>query len=328
MTTRTAPLPAIVMVPILVAVGGLVSVQARVNALLAAELGTGARAGVGAAFISFGTGLVLLTIIMTPKRQRQQIGTLYSTVRIGKLNPAFLLGGLGGAFLVATQGLTGMTLGIALLTVAIVAGQTSAALVVDKAGLGPVGRQAVTVRRIIAAVCTIAAVGLTVMDRVGGGQQLTAATLVLLLLPVLAGASVAVQQAINGRVAQVSNTWVATWNNFVFGTIGLGIVLGITMFMPGEFHGLPSQWWLYLSAPMGITFIATLAFVARFYNILLVSLCTIAGQIMSAAVIDVIDPEMTLGWLTAAGVLLTFTGVSLAILSRRVGRKPAVSAAK
>ena len=52
-----------------------------------------------------------------------------------------MLGGLFGAFLVATQGLTVGTIGVALFSVAITAGQASSGLIVDHFGIGPSGHQ-------------------------------------------------------------------------------------------------------------------------------------------------------------------------------------------
>jgi len=45
-------------VPLMLVAGALVAVQSQINGRLAEEIGTGMRAGVLAAVISFGTGLV------------------------------------------------------------------------------------------------------------------------------------------------------------------------------------------------------------------------------------------------------------------------------
>ena len=60
-----------------------------------------------------------------------------AAARAGALRPWQLLGGVAGASLVASQGITVGTIGVALFVVAVVAGQTSSGLAVDHAGLGP-----------------------------------------------------------------------------------------------------------------------------------------------------------------------------------------------
>ena len=76
----------------------------------------------------------------------------WSAIRNGGLRWWQLLGGLGGALFVASQSITVATLGVALFTVCVVAGQTGNSLVVDQLGLGPAGVQQLTIARAGAAV--------------------------------------------------------------------------------------------------------------------------------------------------------------------------------
>ena len=55
-------------------------------------------------------------------------------VRVGRLRWCQLRGGFGGAIFVASQSVTVSTLGVAMFTVCIVAGQTGISLLVDRLG--------------------------------------------------------------------------------------------------------------------------------------------------------------------------------------------------
>ena len=98
----------------------------------------------------------------------------------GTLRPWQCLGGACGALLVATQGLTVGTLGVAVFIVAVVAGQSVSSLLVDRAGIGPAGPQPVTVPRLVGAALTVVAVLLAVGDRLGDPGTLVLAAAALL----------------------------------------------------------------------------------------------------------------------------------------------------
>ena len=114
------------------AVGVLVAVQSRINAELAGYVG----GGLIAAAISFGTGLVLAAVLILSRRQlRNAFAAIPSLVRAGRLQWWQLLGGVGGAWLVTTQGLVVGAVGVTVFTIGVVAGQVGGSLVVDRAGL-------------------------------------------------------------------------------------------------------------------------------------------------------------------------------------------------
>jgi bacterial/archaeal transporter family-2 protein len=112
------------------------AVQARVNG----ELGARLSDGIAAATISFGIGLAILSVfILLTSAGRRGLQAVQSALRSGTLRWWHLLGGVCGGFVVATQGLTVATLGVAVFTVALVAGQSASSLVVDRSGLSPGG---------------------------------------------------------------------------------------------------------------------------------------------------------------------------------------------
>ncbi|RYJ03402.1 MAG: EamA-like transporter family protein, partial [Actinomycetales bacterium] len=118
--TRTFPRAA--MVPLMVLAGALVALQSRVNGALAEEIGSGLRAGSLAAVISFGSGLAVISVVVvTTASGRASMRRLAHARAVKRLRWYELLGGLGGAFFVASQGIAVGTIGVALFIVAFTA---------------------------------------------------------------------------------------------------------------------------------------------------------------------------------------------------------------
>ncbi|WP_280443017.1 DMT family transporter [Nocardia brasiliensis] len=291
-------------------IGAGVAVQGRINGALGARL----QDGVAAAVISFGSGLLVLGAVFVLSgrmrgglgRVRGGLGRVREAVVTGRLPVWQLLGGLCGAFFVACQGLTVAAIGVTAFTVAAVAGQLLSSLVVDRLGLAPSGRTAITPLRFGAAALGIVAVLLAGLGRAatpGGAlavpESLRGAPIVLLIvLPALAGIGLAWQQAVNGRVGAVGGPWSATAVNFGVGLVALVCIEGAILLgsgLPAEF---PTQPWLYLGGVIGIAFIALAAVTVRWIGVLLLGLTSVAGQLLTSVALDVVTP-------TAAGLSVT-----------------------
>ncbi len=297
--------------------GVAVAAQSRING----ELGVRLEDGIAAAALSFGVGLLLLAVLVpaTPAGRRG-LGALRTALRTGTLRPWHCLGGVAGALLVASQGLTVGTLGVAMFTVAVVAGQTASSLAVDRAGFGPTGPQPITAPRLTGAILTVLAVGLAVGDRIGAP-----ATLALAALPALAGFGIAWQQAANGLVrGAAGSALTAALVNFVAGTIALLMAFGLQVAVRGPVSGtLPGEPWLYLGGLIGVSFIAVAAAVVRFTGVLLLGAATIAGQVSGAVLIDLFLPGApgTGGLFPALGAALTLVAVAVTASSGRLRRR-------
>lgn len=288
--------------------GVAVAGQSRING----ELGVRLADGVAAAVVSFGLGLlVLLVLVPATPGGRRGLAALRAALTAGTLRPWQCLGGLCGAFLVTTQGLTVGVLGVAVFTVAVVAGQSASSLIVDRAGIGPSGRQPVTVRRLFGAGLTVLAVGLAVGDRLGDSAALT-----LAVLPLLAGFAVAWQQAVNGLVGRAAGSALtATLVNFTVGTLALLAAFAVDVAIRGLPTGAPpAEPWLYLGGPIGIVFIAIAAATVEFTGVLLFGLATIAGQVIGAVLLDVTLPTAASrpDAVTLLGATLTLAAVLVA----------------
>jgi bacterial/archaeal transporter family-2 protein len=303
-------------VPLMLGAGSLVAVQSQINGRLAQEIGTGMRAGVLAALISFGTGLVALVFVTasTP-RLRRQLGVFVIAVRDRHLLPGELLGGILGAFLVASQGLAVGTIGVALFSVAVTAGQSASALLVDHLGFGPAGHQPLSVPRAVAALFAVAAVVIATAER--SAAEVSASVVALALLSLVAGGGTSVQQAVNGRVSRVVGPWVTTINNFTVGTAALLVAFALSFLRRGHLDMLPAAPWLYVGGLLGICFIWLAALLVRVHGVLVLGLSVIAGQVAGAVLIEAFVTETHVGPAGYIAAGLTVLGVVVALGLRR-----------
>jgi len=287
--------------------GGLVAMQSRINGELGRELDDGYLA----AFISFGSGFVIMAIIAvaTPSTRRG-VGTVIRSIRAGTTPWWYAFGGTAGGLFVLSQGLTAAILGVALFTVATVTGQTVSGLLVDRWGIGSMQPKPITVTRVIGAALAVLAVGFAVSPQLQGGVAWW-----VLALPLAAGLGLGWQQAVNGQVREISNSpLTATFFNFLVGAAVLGIVLlvhALAVGLPTQLSGSP---WLYVGGAVGILFVAGYAIVVRYTGVLLLGLGAIAGQLGASLLFDFVLPvaEHPVAWTTVVGTLVTLVAIVIA----------------
>ncbi|AOX46782.1 hypothetical protein MMX123_02638 [Microbacterium sp. MM2322] len=266
-----------------VLIGALTALQARINGTLGAEIGD----GIVAAAISFSSGLLILVALsaLVPEGRRG-FGRLVSGIRSRSIPPWMLLGGLAGAFTVASQGLTVATIGVALFTVGFVAGQTTGGLVLDRVGYGPAGVVPVTVRRLVGAVLAIAGVIVCLSGDALGGVPLW-----MLVVPAIAGAGVAWQQGTNGRLrVRVESPLTATLVNFVGGTAVLVVAAVVHVGVVGAPRVIPTEPWLYVGGAVGVVYIFLSAVVVRRTGVLLLGLGSVVGLLSTSVLLDALWP--------------------------------------
>lgn len=317
MTTRTTSavgrLPLWAAVGIAVACGMLMATQARING----ELGHRIHDGYTAAAISFSIGLVIVAVIAsaTPSA-RLGVREAFTEVRAGRLPAWMLFAGVGGAIFVLSQGLASALIGVSLFTIAFVGGQTLSGLVVDRIGFGPGGRRYLTLRRVLGAAIAVSVVTWSIVSHLSPDIPSW-----MLVLPLLAGFAQAVQQAANGRVAAAAGSAVSsTLFNFIAGTTVLVAIALIHAVLAGGFPAsLPGEAWLYLGGPLGVVFIFGLSTAVRVTGVLLLSLCSVAGQLSGSIVIDLVAPGSghTLDWTTPVAAVLVVVAVLVVSLPAR-----------
>lgn len=303
--------------PLAMVTGLLTPIQSRLNGQLSADLGDGFTT----AMISFGIGLVLVSVlVLALPKARRATATLVRDVAAGRFGWWWLLGGVGGGFFVLAQSLTVTLIGVALFIVSTVAGQSVTGLVVDRFGIGPGGARPLTPNRVAGAVLMVVAVGIAMSSSL----KLSVSPW-LLAMPVIAGILVSLQQGLNGRVTAHSGHFLtATWVNFVLGTVVLAVICAIRWNQRGLPDHLPANPALYLGGVIGVVFIAVGAHLAKPLGVLTLSMALVAGQITGSVLIDLLFPAAGdhLRLTTVLGALLTLVaaGVTAGVFARRSRR--------
>jgi bacterial/archaeal transporter family-2 protein len=301
-------------------VGALTAAQARVNGELAEVTGSGLEAAV----ISFGSGLVLLTLmVISSRRIRSGIETVVTQFKARSFPRWQILGGILGGYFVGVQASAVPLIGVALFTVAVVAGQSVNSLIVDRIGLGPAGVTPITPWRVAAAILAIIGVTVAVSGRIEGPNGVGDSEIHILpvVLALSAGIIIAIQQAINGRISVIArNSFSAAWFNFVFGTTALvvAILFEITKGNMALQSTAGAPWWSYLGGIIGVVFIATAAWVVPRVGVLLFALISISGQLSGALVLDLLAPTAgtELGPQLFLGIGITFIAIALSTVPR------------
>ena len=300
-------------IPITFLVGSLTAWQARANGELSVLVGSGLEAAVW----SFGSGLIMLTILLAVNRRiRAGVGKVILGLRNHDFPRWHILGGVLGGTFVGVQASVVPLIGVALFTVAVVAGQSTNALLVDRVGLGPAGVAAISPIRIFASVLAVAGVLVAVSSRLSGEVSVLPVALSFIV-----GALISVQQAINSRIGiTAGNAFSSTWFNFVFGTTAL-VVASVTQVFWGDMYvsALPSDsWWVYTGGIVGVVYIAMSVWVVPKVGVLIFALISVSGQLTGALVLDFLLP--TSGTVISPtlfiGVGLTFVAVALSVLPR------------
>jgi len=259
--------------------------------------------GIGAALYSFTSGLILITVIwFFSPRARNALWTLLGKIKSGEIPVWMLLGGAFGGFLVASQGLSAGIVGISLFTVAVVAGQSVSAIVIDSRGWFGVTKRRLSLIRILGALSVVVGVGLV-------AEQPDMSTLWLLLLPFAAGLGLGFQQAANGRVSLM---------NFAVGALTLLIMKLVTTPLVGISSTYPNQWWLYMGGFAGVVFIAIQVIVVSKIGVLGLGVMLGTGQLIGSLLLDVLAPisAQPTSLVHYLGVLVALIGAIVVNLKR------------
>jgi transporter family-2 protein len=273
------------------------------------QLGAALGDGVVAALVSFSVGLgILVPVVLGSRDGRRAVRRFGVALRERRLRVWQCLGGVGGALYVTTQGLTASVLGVAVFTVAVVAGQVVSSLVVDRAGVGPGGVVAVTWPRAVGAALAVVAVGVAVSDEFGRPEALW-----LAVVPAAGGAAMGWQQAVNGLVGAASGSVkFATMVNFAVGTAALVVVAAVDVAVRGLPAAAPGEWWLYLGGCIGVLALSAAVFAVRHIGVLLLGLAAVCGQLVGSIAVDLLGPGVDAATLAGAAVTLVAVVVAAA----------------
>ena len=287
--------------------GVMIAMQARVNGELSHRLDNGLQA----ALVSFGSGLLIIALI-TPFSAQIKDGITNLRGAIARKEIArwkMFAGALGGSF-VAIQTQIVPLIGVAIYSVASIAGQTAMSLVVDRIGLTGGGKKLISVRRLLAAVLTVFAVLVSVWDRIDANNL----SLLAVTAGCIAGAVVGVQRALNGQINEHSHqSFTTSLLNFTTGTAFL-LVLIIAGILLGrnELSPLPSgPWWIYTGGVIGVIYIAFTSTIVQHLGVLTFTLFSVGGQLVGSLVIDLVSPTdgVSVSAYLVTGIVMTYAGV-------------------
>ena len=287
--------------------GLLIAMQARANGELSHRMGN----PIEAALVSFGSGLLIISLIsiFTPTI-RNGMKNLKGAVSRREIPSWTLFAGMLGGGFVAVQTQIVPIIGVAIYSVASIAGQTAASLIVDRIGLTGGGKKQITVRRVTAAGVTVFAVLVSVLDRMEA-QNLS---LFAVIFGCFAGAIVGVQRALNGQINESTHQSFATsWLNFIMGTtfLFLFLVIGV-LINRAEIVALPSgPWWMYMGGTIGVIYIAFTSTIVQHLGVLTFTLISVGGQLVGSLLIDLYSPTegVQISAYLVTGIVMTYLGV-------------------
>jgi transporter family-2 protein len=306
---------------LLAALSGLmIALQARANGELSHRLNNGLEA----ALVSFGSGLIIIAVIAAFNPAiKEGIRNLRAAVANKEIARWKLLAGaLGGSF-VAIQTHIVPLIGVAIYSVASIAGQTAMSLVVDRIGLTGGGKKLISKRRVAAAVLTVLAVFVSVFDRIDAKNL----SLFAVVLGCIAGAVVGVQRALNGQINEHSHqSFTTSLLNFITGTSLLMIlILGGVLIGKVELVPLPAgPWWIYTGGVIGVIYIAFTSTIVQHLGVLTFTLFSVGGQLVGSLVIDLISPTngVNVSAYLVTGIVMTYLGVIAGGVSSSRVQKP------
>ena len=287
--------------------GVMIAMQARANGELSHRMGN----PIEAALVSFGSGLLIISLISAFNPAiRKGMSNLRSAVSKKEIPIWTLFAGMLGGSFVAVQTQIVPVIGVAIYSVASIAGQTAASLIVDRIGLTGGGKKQITLKRVTAAGVTVLAVLVSVLDRIDA-QNLS---LWAVLFGCGAGAIVGVQRALNGQINESTNQSFATsFLNFIMGTTFLAIFLVIGMLINrADVVALPAgPWWMYMGGTIGVIYIAFTSTIVQHLGVLTFTLISVGGQLVGSLLIDLYSPTdgVQVSAYLLTGIVMTYFGV-------------------
>ena len=287
--------------------GILIAAQSRINGQLSLLMGDSLEA----ALVSFCTGLIFVSLISLVRADvRAGSRDIFKASKLKQIQSWRLGAGVLGASFVAVSTHVVPIIGVALFTVASLAGQTMISLWVDHIGVVGGVKTVITKRRVIAAFITVSAVIVSVWDRF----VMSDFSGLAITLAVLAGSAVGIQRAINGQINSFSKKSFATSQlNFITGTAFLLLLLLLRFAFTD--HSIMNftlgPWWVFLGGSIGVIYIAFTALAVQHLGVLEFTLFSVSGMLVGSLLLDLLLPIQgtQISPYLIAGIFLTYLGV-------------------
>jgi transporter family-2 protein len=287
--------------------GVMIALQARANGELSHRLDNGLQA----ALVSFSSGLIIILLITPFSRNiKEGISNLRRAISRKEIARWKLFAGaLGGSF-VAIQTQIVPLIGVAIYSVAFIAGQTAMSLIVDRIGLTAGGKKPITSRRLAAALITVLAVFVSVLDRLNANNL----SKIAILGGCLSGALVGFRSALNGEINEHSHqSFTTSLLNFITGTSFLVILIVAELILGrNRLSPLPSgPWWIYTGGVIGVIYIAFISTIVQHLGVLTFTLFSVGGQLVGSLIIDLVSPTdgVRVSAYLITGIIMTYAGV-------------------
>lgn len=310
LNTRTLTQGTIAVFTLLTVLAGMLGpMQSAVNGQAGKRLGDGHLAAV----VSFGTGLVLMLIIVLSRRKtRDALTALPGQLRRGVVPWPNFFAGLCGAVIVLSEGISVGSLGVATFQTSLISGLVISGIVCDRLGIGVERRQALSITRGFGALLAIVATLLVVSPHFEAPKVIA-----LAILPFVGGLLAGWQPAGNSTIGKLADSMLVsiTWN-FIVGFSALGLAFLIRVALGKASFGLPPQWWMYLGGPLGLLSIALMALLVRRLGLLLLALASTAGQLIGSILIDWLIPALgnQIYGVTIIGALVALAASAIAMV--------------
>ena len=301
--------------------GIFIALQGKANG----ELDKFLASSVQTALVSFSVGLIAISLYGLSHRESRAGLTRLRNALKAKVIPYWgITGGLLGGTFITMQSFLVPKVGVAILSVGYIAGQTVCSLFIDQIGLTGGGKKAISSARIWAATITIIAVLVSVFDRLNSASL----TLFSVVLSIFSGGIVALHRALNGRVNEITlQSSATTIVNFIMGTAFLAVVfLFLILTNSTTWSPLPEKpLWIYTGGLTGVLYIAFSAKVVQHIGVLHFTLFSVGGQLVGSLLLDWLLPTTNDGisLFLIFGILLTFLGVIVGGVSNSSTPKPA-----
>jgi bacterial/archaeal transporter family-2 protein len=294
-----------VAVPLLLAVGALLALQAGANVQLSTALGN----PVGASALQLSIGAAVLIVVAA------LAGGLGAAALLDDVEAWHLIGGLGSAIYITAGILLFPRLGAVVTVGLFVAGQMLASLVLDGGGWLGVEREPVDVAALAGAAAVLVGAGLIVRGQETGRSRKNAAWIALALA---AGAALPIQGAINARLrADLNAPLTAGAWSFVVAAVAMIVVLSTTARRPSpRVDRLPCvPWWGWLGGLCGATYVTSVFLLIPEIGVAPTIALTVAGQQVASVFVDrhglLRLPRRPITAVRLAGVATLLTGVAL-----------------
>jgi transporter family-2 protein len=311
-TTSRPANPVVPAILVAALVGALIAAQSRFNADLAVS---GAGALVAGWLSYLGTILTIALVVLVRGRAAATVRTMRERARWW-----WFTIGLCGIPIVLASAYGVPIVGVAVASVASVAGQSVAGLLLDARGVGVPARLPLTGRRALAALTAIGGLALAIAGGSGGGVGVGTSVAIGVLFFV-AGVTLAAMNAGNGAVAQASGDPTIAG---IASAVGGGVAISIGLAAAAALGALdratlptsPGDWYLYLGGPLGAAIVVAAAWAVRHLGTFALTLTVVGGQLLAAMVVD-LSRGLGAPWTTLASVVAIVVATALGVERRR-----------